>query len=250
MLPLTLFERWKLAKLLLMSPTRFPLLSANPNLAEAFVDGPCVTEADEEAAVTEVDRDRLPPARDTLSDLVIISVPETTWEQIRIPSSASLGFLTSYCLPLGLLFGIAECGKMLGLIGLTIMCSVQLVSNWGAEIRSTSTFRLRCSKGQAKVSAGMLCRHWRANYNIFVAFGTILIWEAVVHSYLEPAEKTEIRVSELGPRQESSELYPIVRLSARSLGLAVVDAGFVQDALDEELQETVVAGHVARRGLH
>ena len=76
---------------------------------------------------------------------------------MQIPLSASLGFLAMSCLPLGLLFGIAECGKMLGLIGLIIMCSVQLVSSCGAEIRSTSTFRLRCSKGQAKVSAGMLC---------------------------------------------------------------------------------------------
>ena len=76
MLPLTLLERWKLAKLLLMSPTLFPF---SVNLAVAFEADepcPCATE-DEEAAVTEVDRDRLPPARDTLSDLVIISVPET-----------------------------------------------------------------------------------------------------------------------------------------------------------------------------
>ena len=53
-----------------------------------------------------------------------------------------------------MLAGIAECGKVLGLIGVISICSVQLVSRWGAFILSTSTFRERCSKGQANVSDG------------------------------------------------------------------------------------------------
>ena len=54
----------------------------------------------------------------------------------------------------GLPCGIAEWGKMFDLIGVTSMCSVQLVSKTGFWIRSTSTFRLRCSNGQEKVSGG------------------------------------------------------------------------------------------------
>ena len=52
----------------------------------------------------------------------------------------------------GLPCGIAECGKMFDLMGVTSMCSVQEVSSRGFWILSTSTFRLRCSKGQEKVS--------------------------------------------------------------------------------------------------
>ncbi len=59
-------------------------------------------------------------------------------------------------LPLGLVLGIAECGKMFGLMGLIIMCSVHDVSKAGADRRSTSTLRLRCSNGHANVSDGML----------------------------------------------------------------------------------------------
>ena len=54
----------------------------------------------------------------------------------------------------GLPCGIAEWGKMFDLMGVTSMCSVQLVSKTGFWIRSTSTFRLRCSNGQEKVSGG------------------------------------------------------------------------------------------------
>ena len=92
----------------------------------------------------------------------------------------------------------------------------------------------------------LLKREGGIQYEWGIWHSTYMGWR---RSYLEPTEKAEIRVSELGPRQESSELDPIVRLGACGLGLAVVDAGLVQDALDEELQETVVAGHVAQRGL-
>lgn len=77
----------------------------------------------------------------------------------------------------------------------------------------------------------------------------MLTWVAAcIIYYLQPTEKAEVRVAELGLGQESGELDPVVRLGARGLGLTVVDAGLVQDALDEELQEAVVAGHAARRG--
>ena len=73
--------------------------------------------------------------------------------------------------------GIAECGKTSdGLMGVTRMCSVHLkyayfykentsfssfweipyvVSSFGGLSRLTSTLRLRCSKGQPKVSGGI-----------------------------------------------------------------------------------------------
>ena len=53
---------------------------------------------------------------------------------------------------LGLYWGMAEWGKMLERMGVTIMCSVQEVSNTGFWILSTSTLRLRCSNGQENVS--------------------------------------------------------------------------------------------------
>ena len=53
-----------------------------------------------------------------------------------------------------ILAGIAECGNVLGLIGVISICSVQLVSRCGALILSTSTFSERCSNGQANVSEG------------------------------------------------------------------------------------------------
>ena len=53
-----------------------------------------------------------------------------------------------------ILAGIAEWGNVLGLIGVMSICSVQLVSRWGAFILSTSTLSERCSKGQANVSDG------------------------------------------------------------------------------------------------
>ena len=60
-------------------------------------------------------------------------------------------------LPLGRVLGIAECGKIFGLIGVISICSVQLVSRVGFLSLSTSTFRLLCSKGQENVSPGILC---------------------------------------------------------------------------------------------
>ena len=46
---------------------------------------------------------------------------------------------------------------MLGLMGVISICSVQEVSKCGFFNLSTSTFRLLCSKGQEKVSLGILC---------------------------------------------------------------------------------------------
>lgn len=57
----------------------------------------------------------------------------------------------------GLVNGIALCGKVLGFMGVINMCSVQEVSNDGLSNRSTSTFNVRCAKGTANVSGGMLC---------------------------------------------------------------------------------------------
>lgn len=74
----------------------------------------------------------LPKLIDILSDFVIMSAP------------------------LGRVVGIAQWGKMLGFIGVINMCSVQLVSKCGARIRSTSTFKLRCSNGHENVSGGIL----------------------------------------------------------------------------------------------
>lgn len=59
----------------------------------------------------------------------------------------------------GLVNGMAECGKVFGLMGVISMCSVQDVSREGRSSRSTSTFRVRCSKGTEKVSPGMLWSH-------------------------------------------------------------------------------------------
>ena len=59
--------------------------------------------------------------------------------------------------PLGRVIGMAECGKMFGLIGVINICSVQLVSKVGFFRRSTSTLRLLCSNGHENVSPGILC---------------------------------------------------------------------------------------------
>ena len=59
--------------------------------------------------------------------------------------------------PLGRVIGIAEWGKMFGLIGVINICSVQLVSKVGFFRRSTSTLRLLCSNGHENVSPGILC---------------------------------------------------------------------------------------------
>ncbi len=74
----------------------------------------------------------------------------------ELASMDMLSDLVMMSAPLGLVVGIAECGKMFGLMGLISMCSVQVVSNIGFFNRSTSTFRLRCSNGQENVSPGML----------------------------------------------------------------------------------------------
>lgn len=61
----------------------------------------------------------------------------------------------------GLVKGIAECGKVFGLIGVISMCSVHDVSSDGRSKRSTSTLRVRCSKGTENVSWGILWSHER-----------------------------------------------------------------------------------------
>ena len=66
----------------------------------------------------------------------------------------------------GLLCGMAEWGKMLLRMGVTSMCSVQLVSSTGFWIRSTSTFRLRCSNGQENVSGGKDCNQERRDRSL------------------------------------------------------------------------------------
>lgn len=54
---------------------------------------------------------------------------------------------------------MAECGKVLGLKGVTKRCSVQEASRGGFSRRSTSTLRVFCSNGHANVSGGILCSH-------------------------------------------------------------------------------------------
>jgi len=58
---------------------------------------------------------------------------------------------------LGRVNGMAEWGKVLGLIGVISMCSVQDVSNEGRSNLSTSTLRVFCSNGTENVSDGTLC---------------------------------------------------------------------------------------------
>jgi len=60
---------------------------------------------------------------------------------------------------LGLVNGMALCGKVFGLMGVISMCSVHEVSKDGLSKRSTSTFRVLCAKGTANVSGGILCSH-------------------------------------------------------------------------------------------
>ena len=59
----------------------------------------------------------------------------------------------------GLPKGIAECGNIFGLIGVTSMCSVHEVSSAGFSRRCTSTSNVFCSNGWANVWLGMLCSH-------------------------------------------------------------------------------------------
>lgn len=98
-----------------------------------------------------------------LFDIILISPVESAMEFLFEPKPngrpSRFGFRERDIISraLGLLYGIAECGKVLGLIGVTRRCSVHDASRDGFSNRSTSTFSVFCSKGQAKVSGGILC---------------------------------------------------------------------------------------------
>lgn len=98
-----------------------------------------------------------------LFDIILMSPVESAMEflfALRPKGSPSrLGFSDRDIISaaLGLLYGIAECGKVLGLNGVTSRCSVQDASRGGFSKRSTSTLSVFCSNGQANVSGGILC---------------------------------------------------------------------------------------------